>query len=61
MFLVVYQQFSPSLLDTLSVKVGTNDSFIGSASDASYEEEVRAYDISYSYPINGSTTIVPFF
>ena len=45
---------------TLSVTGGTNGSFVGSASDMSDEEEVRAYDISYSYPINDSTTITPF-
>ena len=45
---------------TLSVTGGTNGSFVGSASDMSDEEEVRAYDVSYSYPINDSTTIVPF-
>ena len=45
---------------TLSVTGGTNGSFVGSASDMSDEEEVRAYDVSYSYPINDSTTITPF-
>ena len=45
---------------TLSVTGGTNGSFIGSASDMSDEEEVRAYDVSYSYPINDSTTVTPF-
>ena len=45
---------------TLSVTGGTNGSFVGSASDMSDEEEVRAYDVSYSYPINDSTTVTPF-
>ena len=46
---------------TLSVTGGTNGSFVGDAdSDMSDEEEIRAYDVSYSYPINDSTTVVPF-
>ena len=45
---------------TLSVTGGTNGSFVGSADDKSDEEAIRAYDISYSYPINDSTEVVPF-
>ena len=45
---------------TLSVTGGTNGSFVGDADDMSDEEEVRAYDVSYSYPINDSTTVTPF-
>ena len=45
---------------TLSVTGGTNGAFVGDADDKSDEEEIRAYDVSYSYPINDSTTVTPF-
>ena len=45
---------------TLSVTGGTNGAFVGSADDMSDEEEIRAYDVSYAYPINDATEVVPF-